>query len=737
MSKRFLNLLAALLVFISIASSCSHRAEVPITISIPIRDPSLLTLAKVTDTVAIESSGTLTPGQYQIGKHKLNVSEGTNFSLSFKLPVKGNTVLSAADADGVFETTQALSLDGLSAPKRIELHKSTISGDVDVGRVIVGFLLNALHSDQQKSSIPSDIVKAATIKSATFSILSGSSIKLAASYFKFEEGSSISLQDVEIKGKSKWHGLFVAHVNLKPVDCKQEKMKVRMNNMQIQSTLSVNRTDDKLELSLSKDNANKVIFAKFHLQAGPHYVLADKGTLEVRQFNATWPDSSPEPALDLETLVTLSPAQMGVVFADGKVYADLDSGTQISLKAKRSESDRLLEGTLPNVRAKEVQLTYSLKASSLHLVLEQLKLGAIQFKDSGDSTASIDGGEFNLRSLVWNSGKSQFLLKPSGAKVKLAKATASSKESFTKVTTSQIPVSISSGSAHIVSRGSKLNFQSVSGKAVVALANNGVRLTGSLSSSGAGDFGGLKIPGIQTSVKNIKLSSSGDHLQLELPDLTIAVPTKSIEDSMRKAIPSTVAYALNKPILDKQKWRYRKLFVQDVTANDSKLQSFKFAGTNSVSFEGSTNINVRGTVERLHTGITGGERGWMEHPWSASGPVSGHGTASYALVMGNSLAESQIDYDAKLRLPVPDKLSVDWSNVSNDLLGKSEQGLIGGAIRHSKHFTDKQGIPIEFKGSERLFPTTAHILRSIHVTKFVTAPKGTMMQVQVAGNIKM
>lgn len=146
---------------------------------------------------------------------------------------------------------------------------------------------------------------------------------------------------------------------------------------------------------------------------------------------------------------------------------------------------------------------------------------------------------------------------------------------------------------------------------------------------------------------------------------------------------------------------------------------------------------MAGTVERLHTGIRGPERGWKQHPWTAKGPVSGHGNASYALLVGKSLAESEINYDAKVKLPVPDKLTVDWSQVSDDLLGKSEHALIGGALKHSKYFTDKDGIPIEFKGSQRVFPTSAPILRSIKVSKFVVAPKGTMLQLQVAGKLVM
>ena len=86
-------------------------------------------------------------------------------------------------------------------------------------------------------------------------------------------------------------------------------------------------------------------------------------------------------------------------------------------------------------------------------------------------------------------------------------------------------------------------------------------------------------------------------------------------------------------------------------------------------------------------------------------------------------------------MPVPEKLTVDWSQVADDLIGKTENALIGSAIKHANYFTDKDGIPLDFKGSAPLFTKPEPILEKIHVDKFKLVPKGDRVQILISGAI--
>lgn len=723
-------------------SGCSttYRTEVPVSISLPIKDPALLTLAKITDTVTIDASGTLSAGQYKIGKHKLSIPDKTEFHITFKLPVGGSSTLLVEQADGVFKTSAPLTLDGIPGPKRIELHKGVASAEVDIGRVIVGFLLNALHTGEEKSFIPAGIVENVRISSAQFSILDGSSVRMAASYALFGKGSSITLKDVEVSfkgGRSNWSGLLIANLNLKPLDWKQDKLKMRVNTMQINTTLEAKRTTDQIDLSLSKSAVTKIDLNSIHLRCGKPNVLATSGTVELSKFNASWPNNLPEPIMMVESQVKLKSARLNMPFADGSLSAVLGTDTCLAIKANRSETERSLSATLPNPKSESAQFSYSSKESTLDLIINQIKLGTFQFQDTGTVNASMDGGQFELSSLRWNANKSNFHLTTTGSKVTLKSWTASTKESLTKAVSSEIPISITAGTATMERGRSKLLFKNLSGNINVAVQKNGVRIRGALSSSNTGEFGGLTIPGVQTSLKNIKLVTSGNHLRLDLQDLNVTIPARVLEESIKKSVPKHEKFTLNKPILEKQKWRYRKFIVKDVEAIAPKVKAFNVTGASALTFEGSSDIKVTGTVERLHMSLSGKERGWKEHPWSASGSISGKGDAVYKLNVGKSLAESTIDYEARLRLPVPEKLNVDWSKVSNDLLGKSEHALIGSAIKHANHFTDKDGIPIQFKGSHQVFSNPIYILRSIQVNRIRIFPRDGVVQIQIAGGLVM
>jgi hypothetical protein len=286
-----------------------------------------------------------------------------------------------------------------------------------------------------------------------------------------------------------------------------------------------------------------------------------------------------------------------------------------------------------------------------------------------------------------------------------------------------LPLSVKFGTANITtSKGNVIELSKLNGQMVISVDKE-VRLDGTTDFS----IPFSKFLGENNAivhVQGVQVYQNAGQAQVSFKNCSIIVPQKALQAKICAQLPDEKVFELNQEILKEKTWRYDHGILTKLIVTKPTVTDFKFVGVNGAKFNINGDVEVQGTVEK--TGIFGAfkkdPKHWDTRNWSASAPCTGSGTVTYKLVGSNTLADSQLQYDLKMQLPIPDNIDVDWSGVSKGLVRKAETTAIGKYLRKCTPFEGSRFFPLDRKGQVKLMEQPDARLQALRISGFQTRP---------------
>ena len=227
--------------------------------------------------------------------------------------------------------------------------------------------------------------------------------------------------------------------------------------------------------------------------------------------------------------------------------------------------------------------------------------------------------------------------------------------------------------------------------------------------------------------RGFSLESRNGNAVAHIGQCIVTVDDSAIEEAIRDQLPNNKVFALNKCVEDK-KWRYRNVMVNTVTVKNLSLEDASQDSNNSLAFSVSGDVAAAGTVDKTHLlDAFSKSPKWDTKPWSATAHCNGNGTVTYKLVPKDSLANSEIQYKIAMKLPIPDDVKLDWSQVTGGLMRAAEKAII---VSHLSKIT----VPINYGSTAKIFATKKKQLMSIKVSHMVVSPCATGSELSFAAD---
>ena len=288
------------------------------------------------------------------------------------------------------------------------------------------------------------------------------------------------------------------------------------------------------------------------------------------------------------------------------------------------------------------------------------------------------------------------------------------------------------------SAGGKFNLVGLDGNLRFNNAGHKIKSNGKFNVNISSNENAIGITGARAAIRGLKFHSDENSIAIDVPSCRLVIPSAELRNAVVRNIPKKRIFEVNKIVYEGRKWRYRKFKLQQVIVSNPTLNKLTITGKDKFTFSACSDIAANGTVEKfeLHPLRPGQRISWAALPWSAHTFVNGNGDLIAKFLPGPNLAASTVQYKVACRMPVPDKLEIDWSHVSGDILGNAEWALIEKVVQNADYFIDKNGIPINFDGEIQPFKEKNAALKAVRVRSFAltTAPEGVVIDLNIGAS---
>jgi hypothetical protein len=724
-------LLAALLAGCSNNLVPPQKQSIRAIAKVDVKDPLLRNITQATDTFELKASGVFHPGVYVIKNTSVHVDPNTKFTIELTVKIDDPAVISTENADGKLVTSVPLVIKGVSLPTSISLHHGTVSGDVDVAQTLGAFFLTVLTNQDLGQSNTDDtrkMVQTAHVEKAALRLKPGSTLNFGKKSIHVGKDSAIELTDVDVDSDLNYRGSALFDINfLKDSKWIGESCDVDFNGGQALVKLQAERKQNVFTLTL-KEPHQALTLTDCLIRWGKNkgsFARSVRGLMSLDELTWQRKDNSADAALHLLATMTLENTHLDLITDTQETNAQfvekVPCQLQVDIDDQGHRSTQFATHTTEV--ASTARIDIKRPTTNLSIYLENAKVGPIAVDKTGRMEFSLDKGTAKLKQLDWSSAKRTFTLCTAGASLLSLpngmELSTSGKAGGAKMT---LPVVLKLGNATLKGSKSEMKLSKLDGKMVITVDPD-VRISSDM------DFSFEKFALVDGRKADVK--ARGFDLQAEkgraiatIKTCEIDWPQGTLGDALRKQMPTSKVFEPHK-LIQNQKWRYRNAVIEKVTLTHLDIDHLQSSGVNGVDFTVSGDVDVNGTIEKgglLSTLMHTDSKHWETRPWTASGHCTGSGKVTYKLIAGNSLASSVLAYSVKMKLPIPDDVQLDWSQVSGALIGSAEKAII-------LSYMKKLDIPLDLAGKINVGGATDSQFDNVKISHLHSEPsdKGTKL----------
>jgi hypothetical protein len=674
----------------SVMSGCSSQkttVQLKNNFAWHVQDPILSRFTNICSSIQLNVSGSFKKGTANFKGLPISADDGTDFVLSLKIPIVDPEQINFGLASGYLNLTKPIKLAGIPLPQQLALEPGKASAQVDFIGGLGDFLMNSVTSHASSDTDSGglgNIIKTVNVKTMTLSLADGKPLDLGRLHLVVGPDSTVTMKNLTLNERLDYQGKAEAQLNFKP-GCEYigKHAEFKFNGGKAQLNLHAAKVGDLY--SFKSDPTGSIadltdcsyLFGKYkQCEAKSRH-----GILHIEQFLCEDIAHQQYPKFDSKSSMLLEKSQL--LIRNPKKTFKLTSNFSTPIPAMlqlSAENGELATQwwTEKTNQADNVTMDMSPQASTTELVLGKTLVGPVQLSKEGDLDFSFDKGVSVLKQLKWSNDKKSFEMSCRGdSTISIPPNMSMSVLKDEGGTATTLPLNLDVDKAIITgSKGSETELNDLSGK-VILTVDNGTKLTGNLQMSLVScDLLGCHTIKLQTDGLSLTSDKSGGLVGINVCKLNVS--NSEMSGIINEEIPTEQEYDVNKPLQEKQKWRYRNAMLKHVTVKNIKIKQLQAKGPGLETFTVSGDVAIQGTIEKggLLSVIKKQKRDWDVCPWSATGQVEGDGYVKYKADPKVPLSDSKVGYEMSIDLKPADNVDLDWSHVDTGLLSKAEHAII-------------------------------------------------------------
>jgi hypothetical protein len=717
--------------------STTTTTTIPASLSLEVKDPFFKRFTEAAESFDVVASGEFKPGIVAVHGVPLKIEKATKFKLSLNLPISDPNHINTANATGQLWTSAPMSLAGAPLPTTIKLSNGTASGECDVMHTIGVFIFNLLQNqivDSSGGGGVHDVLQSMLVEKAVIALRPKAAVDFGKLHLNIGAQSTVQFNNLAIDPNSNYEGECLADLNLLPgCGFDGEKIDFFFEGGRAQFPVHCLRANSVLNLDLKALKGLKPITLNacvFKFGKNKQYfVKADKVDFNFKKFDWVKKENSQQPEIHMETAMLMNHTNLTMKDKKLDIVADFLHTVPADLIINRDEKihEHLFSTSGTNI-ADTFNIAIRRGGSNILIDLANASIGPVNLNKTGELDISLTEGVAALKQIEWSNNKRSFKLITSGASTLAITKGSSMELTRDQGTTSfTLPITIKAGTATLAGRTHKLQLDQLNGSAVVAVDKD-VQIDGNLDLSVAHSRL-LADHGADIKVRGINLSSKDGQAQLLMKQCAIIIPNKALLAEFNTQLPKKKVFEIHKTVVQDRKWRYRDAVVETATVSAPKIEELTELPANGCSFKACGDVLVDGTIEKSGLlAIIKKTNKWDTKPWSATAHVFGEGSVKYKFVPNASLSDSALNYDLQMDLLMPDDMNLDWSQVNDGFLSKTESSTIVKSVSKLKP------VPINYTGNFKLFSKGNAHLQALKIKDFKTKANKDNIEIDFAAS---
>ena len=715
-------------------ASCT-RTTIPADATIHITDPTFQRLSAVTSKIDVKASGTLREGRYSFRNVPMVVPADTSFTLTLSLPVQNDTTIAVGAATGQLTLSRSISIASVPAPQSVEIKSGKATIDVDFGRTLAAFLIDLFQKkeSQLKGAKVQDILNTLQVDQASFRLRPDTALNLKTFKATIGENSTIAFANLKCDEHFNYNGDCAMTINLKSLamlsqedtTTDEKRLQLTASATKLAMKFGLKRQADALTLTWKDESSSTksvVSLADFLCGARNGTIFGARCDLQIDSCLLTKRIDEEPVDIEMTGILELTDGALISKSPQRRIRATLPGSTTVNVAVNRNQNhSSLLVSSKQGIRATDLEWQIHTKDATVLLNLISADTSAFTLSSGKGLSVSLKQGNLVPSKLIWQSQGRSITANLRNSAMVLPKDVHFDING-SDVQTQDLKLSLKAPRIELRSGGQRMELRNLQGDVNLKTANDQIDLTSKLSVmlKNSADRG---LPNVPLQIETVQLTATKSAIKASLENCKLSIATTNLAQVIRNSLPERKSFAVNKPVLQNRRWRYRNLNLSDVTLTHPSLSKLDFHKNNLIDVEGGADVSASGTVERFQLGLNPsdeGQRGWKEHPWSAKGHVAGGGQVTFRIIPADSLAETKLGYNLNLKMKVPEDLTVDWSQVAGDIPAKAEQAALGAVVKHAALFSAEEGIPIISSGTMPLFKNGDARLKKLKVSTFKT-----------------
>jgi len=707
-----------------------------------VQDPILGRFTKACSRIDLKASGSFKNGSANFRGLQINTDDGTDFTIAINVPITKPDQIDFGTASGVLTMTKRIKLGGVPIPKKIMLEPGIASAQVDLVGGLGDFFLNiatARPSGDTDSGALGNIVKEIKIHSLTIDLAEGKALDLGKLHIVVGPKSTVALTDLTLNQQLDYQGKADAVLTFKP-GCEYigKHASFKFNGGQARLHFRANKVGTLYSFT-AEPNSSAAHLTDCRYLFGKYKQCEAKsqhGVLHIEKFicedvkDRQYPNfmSTSSMLLDNSDLLIRNAKQTFALSSNfskpipAMLELDGENG-QLSTKwwtDKTNEADNVTIDMTPT-------------SSTTELVLGKTIVGPVQLSKEGDLDFSFNKGISALQKLKWSNEKKSFEMtcrNDSTISIPPNMSMSVLKDQVNTVT--HLPLDLDVDKAIVTSsKGMETELNDLKGK-VILTVDNGTKLIGNLTMVLAScDLLGCHKVDLQADGLSITSDKNGGQVGVNVCKLNVT--NAAMSGIINEQIPTEESFDVNKPLLEKQKWRYRNAVLTHVDMKNLKVSQLVAKGSGLETFKVSGDVKIDGTIEKggLMSIIKKQKRDWDVKPWSATGKVEGDGVLKYKAECKTPLTASKVDYELSIDLQPAKNVDLDWSQVDEGLLSKTEDAII------TKFISSYDPKAMVKNATFKVFKNSSKKLDCISVSGVKTEPTKDGLCVSFSSHVRM
>ncbi len=729
--RQLVTLMSCLLLYGGCAEVKPQKQTVKADISIKVEDPVVRRITTITDRFDLEASGKFKGGSFMVNDKKLTFAPDTTFTLKLTLPIDDPKVISTKYATGELTTSQPISVNGIPAPESLILKKGTVTADVDIVRTIGIFIFNVLESQDVNASGGGDWKSAfdqLKIAKSSLVLRPDSTMELGKQHIHIGKDSTLTFKNLVVDSQFDYTGQCVVDINFADQNSyKGTKVDIDFNGGSMFLVFDAKRQNH--VVTLSAPGKQKPIrltdcVYKFGKEKKSN-ARAEVVLLNEKKFVWQKTEGTDKPAIHFASDMMLQKTILHIMNTKLDLLAKFPTSVPANLAIDRNE-DGVMETTFntPNlVPAASADITMHRQHEDVNVKLSDALVGPIAITKFGDLQLSLANGNAKLNQISWGNDNHGFTLDTSGGStLSITKGMSMDLVKDQEGVTCTLPITLKLGQAKLSSSSMKLGLTNLNGNMVLTI-DKGLDLDGKINFSVANSnlFGLNKT---DVSVNGLSVDSKNGSTNAQLKSCCIVIPVAALKEQIEEHLPDDKVFPINKTMLTERKWRYKNAVVESITLHNPQLDKIEMTSAGVAKFTASGDADAKGTVEKGGLlSIVKGPSKWEKRPWSAAAHLVGSGIVNYKIAANDSLSKSVLDYSVSMDLPLPDDIDLDWSQVNDGLLEKTERNAVVKSIQKLKP------LHLEFLDKEvKLFPNGHKNFNSLKLKNLKSHPVAAGLQ---------